>query len=105
MKSIYRTILAVAGSFLRHSLEAGMLRWKRWSASWQLTGSQEVFCFLLFLKRVPKSENGTLESRAGWKGLCRKGMMLFFVLVAEKLDQLTQTNYLSGCRLHWIYFK
>lgn len=45
-------------------------------------------------KKSPKSENGTLESRAGWKGLCRKGMMLFFVLVVEKLDQLTQTNYL-----------
>ena len=71
-----------------------MLRWKRWSASWQLTGSQEVFCFLLFFKKSPKSENGTLESRAGWKGLCRKGMMLFFVLVAEKLDRFTQTNYL-----------
>ena len=63
-----------------------------------------MFCFLLFLKKSPKSENGTLESRAGWKGLCRKGMMLFFVLVAEKMDQLTQTNYLRGCRLHWILF-
>ncbi len=71
-----------------------MLRWKRWSALWQLIGSREVFLLPVVFKKSPKSENGTLESRAGWKGLCRKGMMLFFVLIAEKLDQLTQTNYL-----------
>ncbi|MDY4203435.1 MAG: phage holin family protein, partial [Schaedlerella sp.] len=33
-------------------------------------------------KKSPKSENGALESRAGWKGLCRKGMTLLFVLIA-----------------------
>lgn len=29
-----------------------------------------------------KTANGGLESRAGWKGLCRKGMTLLVVLVA-----------------------
>ncbi len=33
-----------------------------------------------------KSENGALESRAGWKGLCRKGVTLLIVLVACRLD-------------------
>jgi toxin secretion/phage lysis holin len=33
-----------------------------------------------------KSENGSLESRAGWKGLCRKGMTLLIVLVAVRLE-------------------
>ena len=33
-----------------------------------------------------KTERGTLESRAGWKGLCRKGMTLLFVLIAYRLD-------------------
>lgn len=33
-----------------------------------------------------KSENGALESHAGWKGLCKKGMTLLFVLVAYRLD-------------------
>lgn len=33
-----------------------------------------------------KSENGALESKAGWKGLCRKGMTLLVVLVASRLD-------------------
>lgn len=40
-----------------------------------------------------KSENGTLESRAGFKGLCRKGMMLFYVLIAARLDLLLGTDY------------
>lgn len=34
------------------------------------------------------SENGALESRAGWKGLCRKGMTLFMVLIAAQLDKV-----------------
>lgn len=34
----------------------------------------------------PKTKTGTLESRAGWKGLCRKGMSLLIVLVACQLD-------------------
>ena len=33
----------------------------------------------VIFKKSPKSENGRLESRAGWKGLCRKGMTLLFV--------------------------
>ena len=33
-----------------------------------------------------KTENGMLESRAGWKGLCRKGVTLLVVLVACRLD-------------------
>ena len=32
--------------------------------------------------KSPKSQNGALESRAGFKGLCRKAMILFYVLIA-----------------------
>ena len=39
--------------------------------------------------RSPKSENGGMESRAGWKGLCRKGLTLLIVLVAARLDLAT----------------
>ena len=35
-----------------------------------------------------KTESGALESRAGWKGLCRKCMTLVLVLVAYRLDLL-----------------
>ena len=41
-----------------------------------------------------KTENGALESRAGWKGLCRKGATLLVVLVACRLDLITGTNFI-----------
>ena len=41
-----------------------------------------------------KTESGALESRAGWKGLCRKCMTLLFVLVAYRLDLVIGTNYI-----------
>lgn len=37
-------------------------------------------------RKSKKSENGALESHAGWKGLCKKGMTLLFVLIAYRLD-------------------
>ena len=104
MKSIYRTILAVAGSFLAAQFGG-------WDAALETLG-----CFMaidwitggvllpVVFKKSPKSENGTLESRAGWKGLCRKGMMLFFVLVGKTGSAHTD-ELPAGCRLHWIYFK
>lgn len=39
-----------------------------------------------------KTEGGRLESRAGFKGLCRKGVILLIVLVAAQLDALMQTD-------------
>lgn len=42
-----------------------------------------------------KTESGTLESRTGWKGLCRKCMVLLFVLIAYRLDLLIGTNYIK----------
>lgn len=44
--------------------------------------------------KSPKSEGGALESRAGFKGLCRKGGILLLVLVAAKLDELTGAAYI-----------
>lgn len=41
-----------------------------------------------------KTETGALESRNGWKGLCRKCMTLFFVLIAYRLDLVIGTNYI-----------
>ncbi len=41
-----------------------------------------------------KTENGALESRAGWKGLCRKCITLLMVLVATCLDLVTGTNFI-----------
>ena len=41
----------------------------------------------------PKSQNGALESRAGWKGLIRKGETLLIVLVACRLDAVMATSF------------
>ncbi len=41
-----------------------------------------------------KTATGSLESKAGWKGLCRKCMTLVFVLVAYRLDLVIETNYI-----------
>ena len=46
-------------------------------------------------KKSKKSENGALESRAGFKGLCRKGVALLIVLVAVRLDIVMQTSYIK----------
>lgn len=41
----------------------------------------------------PKTKTGTLESRAGWKGLCRKGTTLLVVLVACRLDAILGSSF------------
>lgn len=41
-----------------------------------------------------KTENGALESGAGWKGLCKKGVTLLVVLVACRLDLVMGSNFI-----------
>ena len=41
-----------------------------------------------------KSENGNLNSKAGWKGLCKKCVTLLFVLIAHRLDVSLETSYI-----------
>ena len=43
--------------------------------------------------KSPKTENGALESKAGLKGLLRKGGVLLVVLIAARLDLLIGTNF------------
>ena len=45
-------------------------------------------------KKSKKSESGALASRAGFKGLCRKGVALLIVLVAVRLDIIMHTTYI-----------
>lgn len=42
-----------------------------------------------------KTESGALESKAGWKGLCRKGMTLLMVLIGCRLDIIMNTNFVK----------
>ena len=43
-----------------------------------------------------KSDNGALESNAGLKGLCKKGVMLLVVLVAYRLDLVTGLGFIRN---------
>lgn len=43
-------------------------------------------------KKSKKTETGALESKAGWKGLCRKGMTLLYVLIAAQVDRIAGTD-------------
>lgn len=42
----------------------------------------------------PKTDTGALESRAGFKGLIRKAMVLVFVLIGYRLDVAVGTTYI-----------
>lgn len=44
-----------------------------------------------------KTKSGTLESRAGFKGLIRKCMILVFVMIANRLDIELGTDYFRNC--------
>lgn len=41
-----------------------------------------------------KTASGALESKAGWKGLCRKGVTLLIVLIACRLDIVIGSDYI-----------
>ncbi|SHI42316.1 phage holin family protein [Parasporobacterium paucivorans] len=47
-------------------------------------------------KKSNKTKNGGLESKAGAKGLCRKGMALVIVLVGAQMDRLTGTDFIRN---------
>lgn len=42
-----------------------------------------------------KSKSGALESNASLKGLCRKGMILFVVLIGHYLDKALGSQYIA----------
>ena len=47
----------------------------------------------LVFHRSTKSETGAYNSYYGLKGLCKKGLMLMFVLVAVQIDRLLGSDY------------
>lgn len=41
-----------------------------------------------------KTETGSLKSWEGFKGLCRKGVILLFVLIGTRLDMVLSVDYI-----------
>lgn len=93
MKNTICTLLGIVGSWVA-SLFGG------WTAS--LT-TLMIFMGIDYLSGLivagvfhnsPKTESGALESRAGFKGLLRKAMVLVFVLIGYRLDVAVGTTYI-----------
>ena len=93
MKNIICAIFGIVGGFIANAFGG-------WSAA--LT-TLLIFMGVDYLSGLilagvfhasPKSEDGTLESYAGWKGLVRKGMTLLIVLIGARLDLLIGVNYI-----------
>lgn len=57
-----------------------------------LTG---VICAGVF-KKSNKTKNGGISSNVGFKGLCRKFMMLIFVVVAHYIDIILGVDYVRS---------
>ncbi|WP_394523005.1 phage holin family protein [Lacrimispora sinapis] len=93
MKNILCTTIGVTGS-LTASLFGG---WDTSIATLILFMAIDFFSGLAVagvFHSSTKTETGALESKAGWKGLCRKSMTLFFVLIAHRLDLSIGTTYI-----------
>ena len=95
MKEILCTVIGIIGSFIAQLLggwDTALITLITFMAIDYVSGLVVAGVF----KKSNKSESGALESRAGFKGLCRKCMTLLFVLVAYRLDIMIGTDYIRN---------
>lgn len=93
MKNVLFTIVGVVGSFISTAYggwTTAMTTLLIFMGIDYLTGLIVAGVF----KASPKTETGALESKAGWKGLCRKGVTLLVVLVACRLDMALGSTFI-----------
>lgn len=93
LKSRVCTAIGLAGSIVTTLIggwDKGMVTLITCMAVDYITGLMVAGVF----HKSQKSETGGLESKAGWKGLCRKAVTLLFVMVAYRLDMLIGTDYI-----------
>lgn len=92
VKGMVLAAAAAAGSFVTHALGG-------WDVSLQtlvgMMAADYVTGVLVAAvwKRSGKSNTGRLDSRAGFQGLCRKGVALMVVWVAALLDRGLGVDY------------
>ena len=93
-ENVFYTIIGIIGGFIS-SIFGG------WNAALTTLCIFMVVDYITGLivagvfKRSEKTETGGLESRAGWKGLCRKGVTLIIVLVAARLDMAIGATFIK----------
>lgn len=92
MKQTICTALGVLGSMLAAAFggwDAAMAALMVCIAVDYVSGSMVALVF----HNSRKSESGAYNSTYGLKGLCKKGLMLLFVLVAVQIDRLLGADY------------
>ena len=93
LKAFICTILGVVGSFIAQFFGG----WTEDMVTLIVFMAVDFIMGLLVagvFHKSNKSDNGNLNSRAGWKGLCKKGVTLLFVLIAHRLDISLGTAYI-----------
>lgn len=93
MKNTFLYVAGCAGGILSYSLggiDTSVITLLMFMAIDYVTG---LICAGIFHKS-PKTPTGALESRAGWKGLIKKGVTLLIVVVAVRLDMQLGTTYI-----------
>ena len=91
IKSVLCTVIGCVGSLVASALggwDAGLITLIVFMSVDYITG----LLVAGVLHTSEKTESGGLESRAGWKGLCRKGVTLLIVLVAQRIDIVAGTS-------------
>lgn len=48
------------------------------------------------VNKSPKTKNGGLSSKIGFKGICKKGMILVIILVAYRMDLLMDSEFMRN---------
>ena len=93
MKELFCTTAGIVGAFISTAFggwDAGIKTLIIFMAIDYLSGLIVAGVF----KSSTKTSTGALESKAGWKGLCRKCVTLALVLVAYRLDLMIGVNYI-----------
>ena len=93
MKARILSLLGVVGSFIASlfgGFDAALVTLMIFMGVDYITGLVVAGVFHASEKTV----NGTLESHAGWKGICRKGVTLLVVLVACRLDLIMGSSFI-----------
>ena len=91
IKPVLCTVVGCVGSLVARAFggwDAGLITLVLFMAVDYITGLMVAGVF----HASEKTESGGLESRAGWKGLCRKGVTLLIVLIAHRIDIVAGTS-------------
>jgi len=94
MKGIVTSVIGLIGSWLAYLFggwDTAMITLVIFMGVDFLTGLIVAGVF----KKSRNSETGCLESKAGWKGLCRKGMIFLIILVAHQLDLVMESSFIK----------